>query len=43
MAGAGGTDETHQRPPYLLEDDPNSIWFAGLPHHVDGIIRADRD
>lgn len=45
LPGAGGgrqDDSTHQRPAWLLEDDADGIWFAGLPHHVDPVIRGDR-
>lgn len=38
-AGMGAAhDETHERPPWLLQDDPESIWFAGLPEHCDPVI-----
>ncbi|MGQ0576955.1 MAG: hypothetical protein ACT4RN_22550 [Pseudonocardia sp.] len=38
-AAAGGRDDEHARPPWLLQDDPDSIWFAGMPHYVDPVIR----
>lgn len=37
-AGGGNRDTEHQRPPWLLQDDPESIWFAGLPSYVDPVI-----
>lgn len=42
-AGASGarSDEVHQRPPWLLQDDPNSIWFAGLPEYCDPVIGGE--
>ncbi|MGQ0574695.1 MAG: hypothetical protein ACT4RN_10905 [Pseudonocardia sp.] len=40
-AAGGGDDTTHQRPPWLLEDNPDAIWFAGLPAYTDPVIRAE--
>lgn len=41
-AGAAGRgDETHQRAPWLIEDDPDSIWFAGIPAYCDPVIGAE--
>ena len=40
MAGAGrgqGGDE-HSRPSWLLEDDPQAFWFAGIPEHGPAVI-----
>ncbi|MGQ0576305.1 MAG: hypothetical protein ACT4RN_19180 [Pseudonocardia sp.] len=38
-AGLGGRDDQeHRRPPWLLQDDPNAIWFAGLPDHCEPVI-----
>jgi hypothetical protein len=38
-ATAGRSDDsTHTRPSYLLEDDPDAIWFAGMPAYVEGVI-----
>jgi hypothetical protein len=41
--GAGGQHEatTHARASWLLEDDPDAVWFAGLPAHVDPVIGAE--
>ncbi|MGQ0575319.1 MAG: hypothetical protein ACT4RN_14085 [Pseudonocardia sp.] len=40
-AGAGGQgDQEHQRPPWLLQDDPDAIWFAGLPEYCEPVIGA---
>lgn len=33
-------DVEHERPPWLLEDDPEAVWFAGLPDHVDPVVGA---
>ncbi|MGQ0574087.1 MAG: hypothetical protein ACT4RN_07760 [Pseudonocardia sp.] len=44
-AGAGGVgvgqDDRHARPPWLLQDDPDAIWFAGLPAYVEPVIRGN--
>lgn len=41
--GAGaGRDGEHTRPTWLVEDDPDAIWFAGMPHHVDPVIGGGR-
>ncbi|MGQ0576996.1 MAG: hypothetical protein ACT4RN_22760, partial [Pseudonocardia sp.] len=44
-AGAGGQpgDGTHARPPWLLQDDAESIWFAGLPEYCEPVIGSDPD
>lgn len=38
---ARSDDRVHQRPPWLLEDDPASIWFAGMPAYIDPVIGVD--
>lgn len=35
---AGGHDAEHTRPPWLLQDDADAIWFAGVPEHVDPVV-----
>ncbi|MGE3257990.1 MAG: hypothetical protein AB7J25_30640, partial [Pseudonocardia sp.] len=30
-AGVGRDGESHARPSWLLQDDPEAVWFAGLP------------
>ena len=41
--GSGAQDREHRRPPWLVQDDPESFWFAGLPPHVDPVIRGEQD
>lgn len=42
--GAGqGSDREHPRPPWLVQDDPEAFWFAGLPAHSDPVITPDAD
>lgn len=41
--GGAAEDTTHRRPPWLLQDDPESIWFAGLPSYTDPVIGAEPD
>lgn len=38
--GAGGQSQgtTHPRPPWLVVDDPDSIWLSGLPPHGPAVI-----
>jgi hypothetical protein len=36
-------DEERGRPSWLVEDDPEAVWFGDLPPHVDPVIGpADR-
>lgn len=44
-AGAGGRGggDTHARPSWLLEDDPQSFWFAGMPEFGPGVIGGEGD
>lgn len=39
-AGGAGTNggEPHPRPSWLLQDDPEAIWFAGLPEYGPPVI-----
>jgi len=41
FGATGGQDGDHRRPPWLLQDDADAIWFAGVPHHVDPVIRGE--
>lgn len=34
-------DTEHRRPPWLLQDDPEAIWFAGLPAYTDPVIGGE--
>jgi hypothetical protein len=37
-AGARGQDTEHRRPSWLVQDDPDSFWLAGLPPHWPAVI-----
>lgn len=41
--GAAGSaaQREHKRPAWLVEDDPEAIWLAGLPEHGPPVIGAD--
>lgn len=46
MMGAGGAGqqgETHTRPSWLLEDDPEAFWFRGMPEYGPAVIGGDDD
>ncbi len=46
MPGAAigrGQDTDHPRPPWLVEDDPDALWFAGLPQHTPPVISGSED
>lgn len=41
-AGLGGQGAVERaRPAWLLQDDPESIWFAGMPDHCDPVIGGE--
>lgn len=41
--GAGGRDQgtEHQRPSWLVLDDPDGFWLSGLPPHGPAVIEAE--
>ncbi len=41
--GAGNQGETHTRPSWLLEDDPEAFWFKGMPDFGPAVIGGDDD
>lgn len=44
MAGVGrGQDSGHTRPAWLVEDDPQTFWFSGIPEHTAGVIGGEGD
>ena len=44
MGGGGrGGDSEHQRPPWLLLDDPQAFWFSGMPAHTSPVLGATID
>jgi hypothetical protein len=40
-AAGAARDEEHRRPSWLVEDDPEALWFGDLPPHVEPVIRPD--
>lgn len=40
-SGVASEGETRTRPSWLLQDDPESVWFAGLPEHCQPVVSAE--